>query len=140
MGVISLLRPALFVYEAVRIIILALTLMFVIPETTALTWLAIASHGALFTLMALFLWIDIKRYREYIPLYLAGKYIGIITIIIFSLVSRRLTIINVSSNIVIFAELFFLCGDILAAAGIHVINIKLHKNKITADTEEVQCE
>lgn len=136
MGIISFIRPALFIYETVRILILALIVMFVLPEANAVTWMAIASPGALFPLMSLFLWIDIKRYKEYLPLYLAGKYIGIITIIIFSIVSRRLTIINVTADIIIFAEFIFICGDLLAAAGIHLINRILHKTKTAADTEE----
>ncbi|MCL2209070.1 MAG: hypothetical protein FWC19_01715 [Treponema sp.] len=137
MGIISVIKPALFFYEAVRVVILALVLMFLLPGTSAVPWLAIASPGALFPLMSLFLWIDIIRYKAYLPLYLAGKYIGIFTIIIFSLISRRLTVINVSSDSIILTELFFLCGDILAAAGIHVINRKLHKIETAA--EEKQC-
>jgi hypothetical protein len=148
MGIIRVLKPALFVYEAVRIIILALTLMFFLPGDSAIPWLAFASPGALFPLMALFLWLDISRYSAYLPLYIAGKCIGILSLLGFSIVSRGFTIINEIYGVTVFIEFIFLSGDLLALAGILFIFINRHKflekpaftAKNTPDTEEKRCE
>jgi hypothetical protein len=145
MGIIRVLKPALFIYEAVRIIILALTLMFFLPGDSAIPWLALASPGALFPLMALFLWLDISRYSAYLPLYIAGKCIGILSLLGFSIVSRGFTIINEFYGATVFAELIFLSGDLLALAGILFIFMNRHKFLEepafnTPYTEEKQCE
>jgi hypothetical protein len=148
MGIIRVLRPALFIYETVRIIILAVTLMFVLPGNNAIPWLAFASPGALFPLMALFLWIDIRRYKPYIPLYIAGKCIGILSLLVFSITSGRFTMINKFYGASVFAELIFLSGDLLALAGILFIFMNRHKflkkpvltTVNTSDTEDKQCE
>ena len=148
MGIIRVLKPALFVYEAVRIIILALTLMFFLPGDSAIPWLAFASPGALFPLMALFLWLDIFRYKAYLPLYIAGKCIGIFLLLGFSIVSGGFTIINEFRGANVYAEFIFLSGDLLAFAGILFIFMNRHKflekpaftAVNTPDTEEKQCE
>ena len=64
---------------------------------------------ALFPLMALFLWLDIDRYKAYIPLFTAGKCIGVFSILCWSIFSRQVKIIEVligSANI----ESFLLYG------------------------------
>ena len=146
MGIIRVLKPALFIYETVRIIILAITLMFVLPGESAIPWLAFASPGALFPMMALFLWIDIRRYKPYIPLYIAGKCIGIFSLLIFSVASGRFTMINKFYGASVSAELIFLSGDLLALAGILFIFTNRHKFlkkpalTVVNTTEEKQCE
>jgi len=127
MAIDHFLKPVFFIYESVRIIILTITLMFVLPGTSAIPWLAFASPGALFSLMALFIWIDISRYHVYIPLYIAGKCIGIFILVGFSIISRRFTIIDGNSGTFLIAELIFLCGDLLALAGIFYVYSNMRK-------------
>jgi hypothetical protein len=120
--------------------------MFILPGESAIPWLAFASPGALFPLMALFLWLDIRRYNTYIPLYIAGKCIGILSLVGFSIVSRGFTMTKEFYGASVFAEIIFLCGDLLALAGILFIFMNRHKfldkPAYTAvnDTEEKQCE
>jgi hypothetical protein len=141
MGIINVLKPTLFIYETVRIIILAITLM-LLPGNSAIPWLAFASPGALFPLMTLFLWLDIRRYTPYIPLYIAGKCIGILSLLGFSIVSRGLAMVKNFNN----AEFIFLSGDLLALAGIIYIFMNRHKfleKPALTDvniTEDKQCE
>jgi hypothetical protein len=117
--------------------------MLVLPGNSVIPWLAFASPGALFPLMALFLWLDISRYKAYLPLYIAGKCIGILSLLVFSIISRGFTMIKDFNN----AEFIFLSGDLLALAGILYIFMNIHKflekpvfTANTPDTEEKQCE
>jgi hypothetical protein len=121
MGIIRILKPCLFAYECVRIIILAFTLVLLLPETGAIPWLAFASAGALFPLMALFLWLDISRYKAFLPLYIAGKCIGIVSLLGWSVVSGHFTIIDGFAGVYIIAELVFLVGDLFALAAVLLI-------------------
>jgi hypothetical protein len=120
--------------------------MFTLPGDSAIPWLAFASPGALFPLMALFLWIDFRRYQAYIPLYIAGKCIGILTLLVFSITSRGFTMIKEFYGSSVFAELIFLSGDLLALAGILLIFMNRHKFldrpafTVVNTTEAKQCE
>ena len=63
-------------------------------------------------LMALFIWLDAVRYRVYIPLYIAGKCIGIFILMTgWFIFSIQVTII----------ESFILSGDLFALAAILLI-------------------
>jgi len=145
---VNIIKGGLFIYESVRIIILVLCLIFVLPETNAVSWTAFAIPGALFPLMAMFIWIDITRYNAYLPLYTAGKCIGIFSLIAFSAVSGGFTAFDKASGIFLFAGLIFMAGDLLALAGIlHVNNnfnstMRLNKPILeeteTPDTEDKQ--
>lgn len=98
--------------------------------------------------MALFLLIDTQRYKNYLPLFIAGKCIGIFTMLLWSLASRRLLTTGWFSGYNTAAELIFLCGDSLALAAIYIVfrNINKQLNELTmktADTpgtEDKQCE
>jgi len=119
MDIIRLIKPALFLYESVKIIMLTLILMFLSPPASTVPWLIIAVPGAaLFPLLALFLWLDISRYKAYLPLFLAGKCIGVFLLLIFSVLSGQFTIMQGFHGKTIYAELIFLTGDLLALAGI----------------------
>jgi hypothetical protein len=118
MKMVNIIKGGLFIYEGVRIILLVLCLIFVLPGISAVSWLAFAVPGALFPLMAMFIWLDISRYNAYLPLYIAGKCIGIFSLIVFSIVSGRFTMIDIGSGIFFLAGLTFLAGDLLALAGI----------------------
>jgi len=67
------------------------------------------ASSALFPLMALFLWLDNDRYKVFMPLFTAGKCIGVFSILCWSIFSKQVKIIEVligSSNI----ETFLLYG------------------------------
>jgi hypothetical protein len=146
MKMVNIIKGGLFIYESVRIIILALYLMIVLPEHSAVSWLAFAVPGALFPLMAMFIWLDTSRYNAYLPLYIAGKCIGIFSLMVFSIISGRFTMIDMGSGI--FTALIFLAGDLFALAGILCIfnnfnnTLKLNKPVLeeteTPDTEDRQ--
>ena len=111
MKISGVLKPALFVYECVRLILfLFLLFIYKISGSITIPWLAFSANGALFPLMALFIWIDISRYRQYVPLFIAGKCIGVLLLILWLL-------LFIQSNI-IETGVFFLCGDLLALASV----------------------
>ena len=81
--------------------------------------------GAVFPLMALFIWIDIDRYKAYLPLFITGKSIGLFTLIIW-LILRNSAITEGLYQAG--AEFILLSGDIFAMTGILLIN--KHKDKL----------
>ena len=72
--------------------------------------------------MALFLWINAVRYREYLPLFITGKVIGIFTLFCWSLITQETTI-----TAHFFNEMLLVSCDLFALAAI-VIIIKDVKN------------
>jgi len=146
MGIIRLFRPGLFVYECVRILLLAFTLVFILPETSAVPWLAFTASGALFPLMALFMWLDVDRYKNYLPLYIAGKCIGIFSMLGWTVVSRHLTMIQDFYGVYVLVDLVFLSGDLFALAAVLFLfrdTQKLANIPAMVDTqitEDKQCE
>ena len=90
--------------------------------------LAYAAPGVLFPLMALFIWLDSGRYRAYLPLFAAGKCIGISTLLGWSIVSGQVTIIGRVFGAAVLAELAFVSGDLLALAAVLLIYKDNRKN------------
>ena len=131
MGIIRLLKPALFIYECLRVIIIA-AFMIYSPGGMAFPWLVFAAPCALFPLMALFIWLDVCRYRVYLPLLSAGKIIGISSLLGWSIVSRHFTMIGEFSGANIF-EWILLGGDFLAMAAIILINKDLNKPDMSGE-------
>ena len=121
------MKPGLFVYECARIVILIVGLVYSIPEAGTFPCLVFAASSALFPLMAMFIWLNVFRYREYLPLFLAGKCIGIILLVLWSIFQRG--IITDFFNI----KMILLSGDIFAI----IITIMIIKN---LQTEEKECE
>lgn len=70
-----------------------------------------AVPAVLFPLMALFIWLDTSRYEVYLPLFTAGKCLGIFVLLGWSIVSKQVTIM----------ESFILSGDLFALAVILLI-------------------
>jgi len=149
MKVVNIIKGVLFIYESVRIVFLVLSLTYVLPVTNAVSWLAYAVPGALFPLMAMFIWIDITRYNSYLPLYTAGKCIGIFSLMLFSvIILSDYAKMDRDSGIFLGAGLVFLIGDLFALAGILYISnnfnkmTKLNKPVLieieTPDTEDKQ--
>jgi hypothetical protein len=86
------------------------------------TKIILAAPGALFPLMALFVWLDTGRYREYLPLFSAGKCIGVFLLLGWLIVFRQVTMIGKFLNIAIYAESILLCGDLLSLGAVLLIN------------------
>jgi hypothetical protein len=139
MRIVSILKPALFIYECVRIIILSFTLVFQIPAgSSALQWMSFTANGALFPLMALFIWLDISRYRPYLPLFIAGKCIAILSLLDWFIIFRQVTMTQGLPYVYIIAEMFFLCGDLLAMAAVLLVFKDIRKLTEKTAQNEVQ--
>ncbi|MDR3019508.1 MAG: hypothetical protein LBU66_01225 [Treponema sp.] len=132
--VTHILKGGLFIYECVRTILLAFTLTHLLPGTS--TWLAFASPAAILPLMALFILIDTSRFRNYIPLFIAGKVIGVFSLLVLTLIKHGDKLEFTS-----FIELVFLSGDLFALAAVLLISKKSPKliNE-TPQMEVKQCE
>ncbi|MDR1057947.1 MAG: hypothetical protein LBL43_00210 [Treponema sp.] len=74
------LRGALFVYELLRLAALIGLFTILAPQEGAggaSPYLVYMTANGLYPLMALFLWRDMNHYRHYLPLYGAGKALGV---------------------------------------------------------------
>lgn len=118
MRVSSIVKPSLFIYECLRIVFLFLVLVFQLSRLDAVLWLSFTANGVLFPLMALFLWLDISGYRPYLSLFIAGKCIGIFSLLGWSIIFSRVTMIESFSKIFIILELVLISGDLLALAAV----------------------
>jgi len=146
MGIVRVLKPGLFIYECVRILILAafvamqpiLSAVLLAADLADFPIMVFAAPNALFPLMALFLWLNASRYRAYLPLFAAGKCINIISLLGWSILVQSSTMIRAFPGIVqALAELMLLSGDLLALAA--VILIIRDTRKITeAQASEVK--
>jgi len=120
MNITRILKPGLFAYECFRILILALILILQGNEPGLSTRMIFAAPSALYPLMALFIWLDIDRYKVYLPLYIAGKCIGIFLFTLWSIVSQQVTIIGSRDAAAILAQLI-LSGDLFFIGAILII-------------------
>jgi hypothetical protein len=82
----------------------------------------LAAPTALFPLMALFIWLDTARYKEYLPLFSAGKCIGIFLLLGWFIIFRQATMIGKILDIAIYAELILLFGDLLSLSAVLLIS------------------
>jgi len=87
-----------------------------------------AAPAVLFPLMALFIWLDTGRYKTYLPLFAAGKCIGIFILLGWSIISQQVTMISsfssaaiIAGNFVANAGLILLSGDFFALAAVILI-------------------
>jgi len=128
MEMVRPLKPGLFIYECIRLLILAAAFAALQPVgPEAFPWLVYTAPNALFPLMALFIWLNVSRYGAYLPLFLAGKCVCLFSLLGWSIVSWRTTIIEgfpgfakiwVAPRII---EGILLCGDLLAIAAALII-------------------
>jgi len=143
MKLIQLIKPGLFLYECLRIMLLAAVLILRSNGNDILMPLVYTAPSALFPIMALFIWLDSERYRAYLPLFTAGKCIGITSLLGWSIVSSQFTMIGVFMTVVVFAEFVILCGDLLAMAAVFLVfknNKKNDEINAVTDTEGSRCE
>jgi hypothetical protein len=81
MNVHRALRGILFLYELLRLLILAVLFGVFSPlegavSSTFFPYLVYVTPNALFPLITLFMWLRPVDYRNYLPLYMAGKVIA----------------------------------------------------------------
>jgi hypothetical protein len=139
MRIVSIFKPALFIYECVRIVILSFLLLYQLPTgSSALPWMAFTGNGVFFPLMALFIWLDISRYRPYLPLFIAGKCIGILSLLGWFIIFRQVTMVEGLSGVYVAAELIFLSGDLLALGAVLLIFKDIRKLTEKPAQNEVQ--
>jgi len=86
--------------------------------------IAFAASMALFPLMALFIWLDNSRYGVFLPLFTAGKCIGVFSMLGWSIIAGQVTIKNVLSGTANI-ESFFLYSYIFSM----VISILIGREK-----------
>jgi len=114
MKLVQFVKPGLFVYECVRFIIILFLFLMVIRETLDRSLLSMmlifAGPTAFFSLMALFIWLDTDRYKAYLPLFIAGKCIGIVILLLWSIITKQVIIIQ---SYIISGDLFSLAAILL---------------------------
>ena len=87
------LRPVLFFYEILRLLLLLVSVFIVSLENhenmAFFPYPVYLSANALFPLMALFIWLKPGEHRNYLNLYMAGKIIGVISFYAWEFFSAR---------------------------------------------------
>jgi hypothetical protein len=137
MGTGRFLRFGLFIYECFRVFpLMGVFITLQAHESTATPWLIYAAPCALFPLMALFLWLDLTRYQNYLPLLLAGKCVSVTVLLVWFIISRQVTMIKDLSNSVVFIELILIGGDLLSIAAVLLIVKSVRKAAETPVLEE----
>jgi hypothetical protein len=138
MGIIRLIKPGLFIYECARIMILAVYTLFQPSDPGGFPRFIYTAPAVLFPLMALFIWLDASRYRVYLPLFAAGKCIGLFLLLCWSIITG-ITMTAGPSGIFL-TELVILGGDLLSLTAILFI-MKNSKKEVsavkTADTSAI---
>ena len=90
MNVFRPLTAVLFFYEVFRILFLAILLLIPLQENSVNGILPVyISSNALFPLMALFVWLKPEEHRNYLPLYIAGKLIVLVSFFAWQAFSSR---------------------------------------------------
>ena len=127
MNIVRFLKPAVFLFECIKLMVISTILMMQGNEPGLLIKLILAAPGALFPLMALFIWLDTDRYREYLPLFLAGKCIGLFLLMGWLIACRQATMIGKLIGLPVYAEVILLCGDLLSLGAVLLINKSVEK-------------
>jgi hypothetical protein len=110
-----------FLYEAVKLMVIAVILIMQGNIPGLLTNILLSAPGALFPLMALFIWIDADRYKAYLPLFSAGKCISISLLTGWLIAVQQVTMIGKLFSVSVYAELVLLCGDLLTLGAVLLI-------------------
>jgi hypothetical protein len=144
MDVFKPLRAVFFVYEMLRLLTLAVFFAVFSPLEGAVKggifpFLVYVTPNALFPLMTLFMWLRPKDYRNYLPLYMAGKVIAAAAFYgwgIFALSSPALEPLRIAN----WAEVFVLSGgsfvlnlfDVFSILGSWVLSRKINRMEESA--------
>ena len=146
MDVCRPLGAGLFFYECLRILLLVVFLAIVppyggfplesgIPEGSFaggafFPYIVYLSSNALFPLMALFVWLRTEEYRNYLPLYMAGKFIVVLLFYIWAIFSHRefpgMEFVA-KSMILWFGSILLSLADILSILGAWTINSRFRR-------------
>lgn len=100
-----------------------------LSDNTAFPWLILVAPGALFPLMALFVWLDVSRFKAYLPLLMAGKCISIISLVGWSIITRRGTIMEDLYGFIFYLKFILLSGDFFAMAVILAVIKSVQKTE-----------
>ena len=145
MDVFRFLAAALFIYECLRLLLLVVFL-FIVPPLEGGTigaffpYIVYISSNALFPLMALFVWLRPKEYRNYIPLYMAGKIIGVVSFYAWAIFSSREFpgMENIAKSITLLGgSLLINLADILSVLGARTLKNKYRRAEVAAPPAEV---
>ena len=140
MDVLRPLRAGLFFYEVFRLLVLVIFLVLTPMEpsfpmgNSAVSFhfphVIYLSSNALFPLMALFVWLRPDEYRNYLPLYMAGKIIGGVSFYIWEFFSARqfLGMENAAMGLILVGGTAFLSlADILSVWGAWTLKNRFRK-------------
>jgi len=130
MNITRFLKPLLFTLECIKLMVIAAILIVQGGSPGLFTKALLAAPGALFPLMALFIWLDTDRYREYLPLFSAGKCIGIFLLLGWLIIFRQVTMIGSLLGSAVYAEPLLLCGDILSLGVAFLISKDVKNAKV----------
>jgi len=130
MNVVRFLKPAVFLFECIKIMVISTILILQGDTSGLLIKIVLAAPSALFPIMALFIWLDTDRYREYLPLFIAGKCIGIFLLLGWLIISRYFIMTGNMFASTIYAENILMGGDLLSLAAVLVIYINVKKPKM----------
>jgi hypothetical protein len=127
MNIVRFLKPAVFLIECIKLMCISTVLMMQSGEPGLLIKLILAAPGALFPIMALFIWLDTDRYKEYLPLFMTGKCIGIFLLLVWFIASQQATMIGKVLGVDVYAELILLVGDLLSLGSVFLIDKSVRK-------------
>jgi hypothetical protein len=123
MGIVRILKPGLFLYECVRILLTIYIMISLLPGMSSLPFLFLTAPFVLFPLMALFIWLDVLKYKTYLPLYLAGKCVG-------AFVLAGWIIIGSSSPVFMQIRAVLFSGDFMTIAAVILIMRSVQNNPV----------
>jgi hypothetical protein len=88
------LRAVIFSFDLLRLLFLVVSFRFLLPLQTdeggAFPYLVFMSSNALFPMISFFIFLSIAEYRNYLPLYAAGKTIAVVLFYIWAYISLPL--------------------------------------------------
>jgi len=134
MNVVRFLKPAVFLLECIKLMVISTILIIQGNTPGLLIKIVLIAPSALFPIMALFIWLDTDRYKEYLPLFSVGKSIGIFLLLGWFILLRQVTMIGNVFGIAIYAENILLSGDILSLIAVLLI----YKHVKKPNMEEIQ--
>jgi hypothetical protein len=134
------LRAIIFSYDLLRLLFLAVAFGFLLPlqtdEDRAFPYLVYMSSNALFPMISFFIFLSIAEYRNYLPLYAAGKIIAVVLFYIWAFFSLPLAQgfigrENYVEWMILLGGVFFISLlDGLSIFGVWVLNKKIPRNEI----------
>jgi len=143
------LRIVLFSYDLLRLLFLAVSFtLFPFIQSTieagVFPYLVYLSANALFPMISFFIFIKPVEYRNYLPLYVAGKTISVILFFVWAVISLPFNPDSLQSGyfiwIFVFLNgIFFICfADVISIFGIWMINKKSSGTALFSFKEDAQ--